>query len=230
MAGAQGPKLDLEAREAVFNKKIFKGSRGIVELFPVYHSEEECRMVRFPMFPHFRWFSDFSSAGPLNRERNCIVYPINAVSYKQYGIAKDLHNKYPHEDTARRRLYKLSRCITGDRSDPGSIRIQAPGEGVKLPHLIALVIQFGFGPPIEENEIAAQAVTTSRDVHYSDGLQQDTAANRLEYFKMCINKVIVFAMGCKDIDRLIIPAGIGHGGVANTRWSDLYLPIIQKYV
>ena len=160
---------------------------------------------------------------------NFLVYAVNSVGCDAFGIVKDLHELYPHEHvySRRTRLYHLSRAVQGSRDTPGNLIVQPPPEGENLPHLIACVVQYGWGDAIDGNLKARRAVETSQDLHYVEGLKEDTCENRLRYFKTCLKKLTTLAMGHKEVEKIIIPEGMGCRGKAGDEWRKHYLPAIE---
>lgn len=165
-----------------------------------------------------------------NKPENFLIYPVNSIACNYTGAAKDLNAIYAHENvySRRQRLYNLSRAVMKCRDEPGSLIVQPPHQGdMTSPHLIACVTQFGWGSSIDVNEIAKQSVSSSRDKHYVAGLIQDTTVNRRQYFQSCMKKLTTLAMGHKDVEKLILPEGIGCSGKVNDEWEDNYLPVIR---
>lgn len=161
--------------------------------------------------------------------RNFLVYAVNAIACDAFGLVKDLHQVYRHESaySCRKRLYNLSRATVSTRDVPGNLIVQEPAETVQSPSLIACVSQFGWGASIEDNAKAVQAVNTSQDWHYVQGLKEDTKVNRRHHFKTCMKKIAALAMGHKDVEKIIIPEGMGCRGKLDEEWREHYLPAIE---
>lgn len=161
--------------------------------------------------------------------RNFILYAVNSIACENIGIVKDLHELYPYEGayTNRQRMYTLSRATLQTRDEPGRIIVHEPPESSDSPHLIACVTQFGYGEPIERNQRARQAVTTSQDRHYVEGLKEDTQANRRRYFQACLKNVAVLAMGHREVEKIYIPEGLACSGRTGEEWEHYYLPAIN---
>ena len=87
--------------------------------------------------------------------------------------------------------------------------------------------QYGWGEAIECNEKARQAVTTSKDLHYVAGLKMDTASNRRQYFLNCLKKIVILAMGNNEVERIIVPEGMGCRGQRLEEWHSHYLPMLE---
>ncbi len=175
-----------------------------------------------------------------HRRDTCIVYQVNAVSCNLYGIAKDLNACYPHEHavSSRHRLSFVDRAIRWDRDVPGNILIQHPVRGAQetsedgeiestLPTLIAMVTQFGY-KPFDNTKETNDRLNQSRDFHYVEGVKNDIYENRLIYFKECINKLVSYVTNSKFIKQVVIPAGLGQSGRCDTKWNNVYLPIIHS--
>ena len=179
----------------------------------------------YPLKIQYGSLSDSS----FNHPGNGLVYPVNAVACDSHGLTRDLHSLYKFAKVyaGRRRLYHLARAITHDRDTPGTIVIERAEKCESSPHLIAMAVQYAWGPPIEENELSRSIMKTTLDCHYAQGLKDDTKVNRMEYFKTCVKKLTIFAMGCPDLERLIIPAGIGIEGGVHQDWKDNYIPVLQ---
>lgn len=160
---------------------------------------------------------------------NFLVYAVNAIGCDEFGLVKDLHQVYRHESvySRRKRLYSLSRAVVSSRDAPGNLIVQEPLETDNSPSLIACVTQFGWGASIEDNVKAMQAVNTSKDWHYTQGLREDTKPNRRHHFKTCMKKLATLAMGHKDVEKIIIPEGMGCRGKLDEEWREYYLPAIQ---
>ena len=169
------------------------------------------------------------SDATFNHPGNGLVYPVNAVACDAHGLTGELHSLYNFAKVyaRRRRLYHLARAVRDDRDPPGTIVVERSQECDTSPHLIALVLQYAWGPPLEDNQLSESIMKTTLDCHYAQGLKDDTKANRLEYFKTCVKKLTIFAMGCHGLERLLIPAGIGLGGRTDQEWEDKYIPILQ---
>ncbi len=165
------------------------------------------------------------------RDRRCyIIYSVNAVSTEPSGIARDLKTIYPYENThaARKRLYSLHRATADTRDDPGRIIIHAPPTGsVNLPHLVACVTQYGWGEAVEGNEKARQAIATSKDLPYVEGLKMDTSVNRRQHFQNCLKKIALLAMANAEVEQIIIPEGLGCRGRCQDEWRNNYLPMVE---
>ena len=164
-----------------------------------------------------------------HRGKNCLLYAINSVSCKPYGVCKDLHEKYPHEDsvTSRTSLTFVSRARRCDRDIPGDIILQrSPHES--SPHLIAMITQFGYGQPYVGSVEDIRRLALSMDYHYVEGIKQDTENKRVKNFQECIKKIIIFALGCDGLESIIIPAGVGTRGNCGQLWNSQYLPILQN--
>ena len=165
------------------------------------------------------------------RDRRCyIVYAVNAISIDPYGIAKDLKEIYPYENThdVRKRLYSLPRATVESRDEPGCILIHGPPAITdNLPHLIACVTQYGYGEAIDSNERAQLAMTRSKDLHYANGLKMDTVENRRQSFQDCLKKIVGLAMDDNNVERVIIPEGLGCRGQCQNEWHTVYVPMLE---
>lgn len=89
------------------------------------------------------------------------------------------------------------------------------------------MVQYGWGASIDENEKAKHAVETSRDLHYVEGLKEDTCENRPRYFITCTKKLTTLPLGHKDVEKIIIPEGMGCRGKGGDEWQNHYLPAIE---
>ena len=167
------------------------------------------------------------------KERRCtIAYAINAIACDPFGIVKDLNNLYTHERslTSRKRLSAVHRATRDSRGEPGQIIIQNPAvDSEDSPTLVACVTQFGWGDELENNERAQQALNSSRDYHYIDGLKKDTGNDRLANFQKCLNKLAILAMGDRDMEKIVFPEGIGRRGKTDDVWQKNYLPLLQSF-
>ena len=175
----------------------------------------------------------FASGSVIDAEyrkpKTCILYSVNSIMCKPFGVCKALHDKYAHEDavTSRRSLTFVSRARRIDRDMPGEIILQrSPDE--TSPHLIALVTQFGYGDPYNDDVDENKKLAASTDYHYVNERKEDTEDNRLKHFQACIKKIIIFALGCEDLDTIVLPNGIGNRGLCNNLWKTKYLPVIQN--
>lgn len=164
------------------------------------------------------------------RRTEFLVYGVNSVSCDPCGIVQDLQSVYPYEKTytGRKRLYSLLRGEINSRDEPGSIIVHEPPAEENSPHLLVCVTQYGWSESTESNAKAQQAVTTSSDHHYVEGLGGDTRASRRAGFQTCMKKVAILAMGHREVEKVIIPEGIGRRGRSGEEWQEHYLPWIQS--
>ena len=162
--------------------------------------------------------------------RNFLVYGVNAIGCDPCGIVQDLQSIYPYEKTytGRKRLYSLSRAVINSRDEPGSVILHKPPEGENSPHLLACVTQYGWGESIESNVKAHHALKTSRDLHYVEGLRGDTRVSRRASFQTCMKKVAILAMGHREVEKIVIPEGVGCRGRCDEEWQEHYLPWVQS--
>ncbi len=165
------------------------------------------------------------------RDRRCyIAYAVNAVSTEPCGIARDLKTIYPYENThaARKRLYSLHRATADTRDEPGHTIIHVPPIGsVNLAHLVASMIQYGWGEAIEGTEKARQTIATSKDLLYVEGLKMDTSANRRQHFQNCLKKIVLLAMANTKMEQIIIVEEMGCRGHCQDKWTNNYLPMVE---
>ena len=138
---------------------------------------------------------------------NCLIYAINSAGCDACGLVKDLHHVYADETVYSRRkhLYKFSRTMVSSRVAPGTLIVQAPLEEDNAPHLIACVMQFGWGEAVGDNHCAREAVNSSSDGHYVAGLRAQTNLNRRQHFKTCLKKLATLVMRHKDVENVYFP-------------------------
>ena len=93
----------------------------------------------------------------------CLVFGVNASSYKLSGIAKDVREKYAYADVfeGRRQLHNLNRCVWYDRPSVGSIIVKEPPAESNYPYVTALVLQYGPGEWTENNPAAQYHLITA---------------------------------------------------------------------
>lgn len=160
----------------------------------------------------------------------CIVFGINASSFKLGGIAGQIKDTYNYANVfeGRRQLYNLNRAIQCDRGIVGDIVTKPPPTDTEnRPHIIGMITQFGAGDSMEYNPTAKYSIENSRDVTYVEGLKLDTNLKRVENFRHCMEKAVEYVIEKQTIDNVLLPSGIGKRGMVNEEWNTKYLPIIK---
>ena len=163
----------------------------------------------------------------------CIVTCTNAITCKNFGLAKYISDTYPYVNVASLR-YSNGRGIAqrSDRGVEGSIIIEGPADyQINLPSIATLITQYGIGKPFEVNEVSAKVARFTKDTDHACRLQLDTTLNRVKKFEDCLLN-LRSDMGkekFKDIKVILIPVGIACGGVMNIDWVDYYLPLIHNF-
>ena len=170
----------------------------------------------------------------LNKDDTLLVYGHNAIGCKNFGIAKDIVDKYPYSDVAGlRNKDTMTTYIAAEenRGREGSCIINSPPLYIKGPKTATLISQYGFSKSIENNPITQKIVKRCKQMSYVRHLQADTQDNRLNYFNKCL-----FSLARKvtddseftDIKNIILPLGIGRG-IVDEFWLCYYFPIINQF-
>ncbi len=174
----------------------------------------------------------------MQREREIF----NEEENDEKDAESDIHSKKLYAPKKRRKR-KMQKVVSSDKeirekeaeNDIPERRGEEEGIAISLEeeeeenssYLVACVTQFGRRAAIDDNSKARLAVNTSRDWHYVTGLGKDTKINCRHYFKTCMKKLSVLAMEHKEVEKNIIPAGLGCRGRLDKEWQEYYLPKIQ---
>ena len=185
--------------------------------------------------PHFKLAHERISSEIFDRKHVCIVIPSNSITCKNFGIVRDVVQKYPYGDVAGLRYSHTTWgniAVLEDRSPEGSVHINQPPIYRREGATIATIItQYGMGECVEENVRAKQIVETSDDILYTSRLKCDTLQNRIIYFD---NSLFNLSRQLKKpefdhIRQVVIPAGIGRRGKMDNIWLTRYFPIITNF-
>ena len=184
--------------------------------------------------PRFKLAHSRISEDEYNNEDVLIVVSSNSVSCKNFGLTRDVVQKYPYADVAgiRRPPHTWhNTAVLEDRSPEGSVYINQPPIYRSGPTVATLITQYGVGKSVEENPYAKQIIERSGDFLYTSRLENDTLQNRIIYFDKCLLKLASYLK--KDefnhIKRVVIPAGIGRQGKMDNIWLTKYLPILGNF-
>ncbi len=136
--------------------------------------------------------------------------------------------RFIHTRMQLERDYSLHRTTADTREEQGRIIIHAPQtRSVNLPHLVACVTQYGWGEAVEGNEKARQAIATSKDLLYVEGVKIDTSVNRRQHFQNCLEKIALLAMANTEVEEIIIQEGMECKGRCQDEWKNNYLPMVE---
>lgn len=164
----------------------------------------------------------------------CLIVNNAAIGSEKYGIVKDIYGKYPYGDiiSTRDKLKNPTRAVLTDRKKPGSLVLcKPPGyPSTNLPCIGNITAQFGYGLEIENNEKVQRLLNIAGDDHFIENVQVDTADNRIQYFKTCIETLKLQAILRENdtIMEYILPLGIGRRGIADEIWMRFYFSEIQE--
>ena len=162
----------------------------------------------------------------------CIVSYTNAIACKNFGLVKCIAETYPYGNVAGLR-YSNDRGISqrSNRGVEGTAIVDMPADHHNLPTIATLITQYGIGKPFESNEISEKVAKYTKDADHATRLQSDTRLNRIKKFDDCLLNLRsdLGSAEYKDIKVILIPVGIGCGGVMNIDWVDYYLPLIDNF-
>ena len=169
----------------------------------------------------------------LNQEEVMLVYAVNSVGCKNYGLNADLVEKYPYCDFAGRRYCDSDlKCVAQecDRTPEGLCFVRTPPLYIKGPKIAVLVTQFGIGKPYEENNLARKIVVNCTQETFVRHLRRDSSDNRLIYFNNALKSLSASlkSNAHPDTTKVILPIGIGCS-VVSERWLCRYYEIIKKF-
>ena len=165
----------------------------------------------------------------------CLVTAINAVSCKNYGLAKDVVSLYPYADVAGIRYTKpgVSYACQRDRGTTGTVILNDPPseEHTDDPVVATLITQYGIGDSIETNLYARNSVQYSLDLHHVNNLREDTEDKRLTDFCSSMKELKEKLSKCEfdHIEYVLLPLGIGRRGKIDKMWLAYYLPCIFTF-
>ena len=184
--------------------------------------------------PRFKLAHSRISEDKYNNEDVLIVVSSSSVTCKNFGLTRDVVQKYPYADVAGNRRPPCTWYNTAmleDRSPEGSVYINQPPIYRSGPTVATLITQYGVGKPVEENPYAKQIIERSGDVLYTSRLENDSLQNRIIYFDKCLLKLASYLKNSEfnHIKRVIIPAGIGRQGKMDNIWLTEYLPILGNF-
>ena len=162
------------------------------------------------------------------------MHSTNAIGCKNYEISSDLVKKYPYCDIAGFRYTDTDlRYIARkqERSEEGTCYIHSPPLYSKGHKIATLITQYGLGNPYEKNKLAQKIVGNCEQESFAHHLRMDTIENRLTYFN---RRLFFLGRMMKQIEyisikKIILPIGIGHGGVDEI-WLNRYYDIICKFI
>ena len=163
----------------------------------------------------------------------CLVTYTNAITCKNFGHAKALAEAYPYGNVAGLR-YTNDRGIAqpSQRGVEGTVVIDKPGNHLhNYPTIATLITQYGIGKPIELNDISGRVARYTKDKDHAKRLQLDTNLNRMKKFDDCLLHLRgeMTKVENSDIKLIVIPVGIGRGGVMDDEWVAYYLPMIHDF-
>ena len=184
---------------------------------------------------HFKLIHGRISDDIFDKEHVCIVNSNNSIGCKNFGITRDIVQKYPYADIAGLRFPQPgwgSIAALEDRSPEGNVYINQPPIYRQGSATVATIItQYGIGACVEENMYAKEIIERSGDMLYTSRLKCDTLQNRIIYFdKSLFNLSTQLKKPEFDhIKQVIIPAGIGRRGKMDNIWLRRYFPIISSF-
>ena len=189
--------------------------------------------------------------------RTCIVVPCNSITLKNYGATRVVVEKYPYGDVAglRQPIPGGSVSCYRDRQLPGQIIVKRPEpiefpsaqlldensqrllekkifENEEKPHICTIISQYCIGEAIDcNNSISTSMLNQEQFEVVKEQIQGDTRYNRVLYFNKSLTKLAkLIKTGKLDVENVVFPIGIGHGGCSlKTYWLKKYIPLINYF-
>ena len=189
---------------------------------------------RLPMKPSFDVRFGRVTDDIYNKCGVCIVVNHNCVSYTNFGMCKDIVEKYPYADLASRRRVDAKNKLVAKREDwsnLGSYHLTEPSLDESGPHIATIVSQFFPGRDRYENNLTKQIINNSDDLELVNHLLKDTYENRKNAFSdalYLLSTALCSGNYCY-VNKVIIPFGLGRRGRIDEEWLNDYLPVINSF-
>nr|BDT62207.1 MAG: wsv206-like protein [Penaeus semisulcatus majanivirus] len=157
------------------------------------------------------------------RKKNvCICQQCNCITLKPHGLSADIVKhlgEYANSYGRRRAKPNTVNTATLEtRAEPGTVDFC---EGT--PCVANLFAQFFYGSSSRVQYLSRKYL----DPHIREGVNNDTAAKRLMYFKSCLNNLMVDLRNKYTyIDTVVFPHRIGCG-MAGGSWADYQNVLLQ---
>ena len=141
------------------------------------------------------------------------MYTHNAIGCKNFGVAKDIIEKYSYSDIAGlRNTDPIVKYIAFEdyRGQEGTCLIKSPPLYMKGPKIATMISQYGLSKSIENNPISQKIVKRCKQQSYVRHLRADTQDNHLNYFNKCLFSLarMITESEFTDIKNIILPLGI----------------------
>ncbi|XP_063599071.1 uncharacterized protein LOC134775469 isoform X2 [Penaeus indicus] len=166
-----------------------------------------------------------------------LVQILNCVAVRPHGLSEVLAKKYPYSDlySSRRQIKNYNRSVVEDRPRPGTIGICRPKTPFRGPIVVDVFGQFYMGKERNRNLMNKRLAKTLQDTNNSserdpellEGLIEDTADNRIRWFREALEQLAKQVME-EDIKHVVFPYCIGCG-LAGGNWERNYHPAIKKF-
>ena len=152
--------------------------------------EEKNKMGDFTL--HFKLAHGRIADDIFNKQHICIVVSTNSITCKNFGMVRDIVQKYPYADVAGLSYSHPGwgdTAVLEDRSPEGSVYINQPPIYQHGATVATIISQYGIGECVEENTRAKEIIEKSADILYTSRLRHDTLQNRITYFDKSLFKL-----------------------------------------
>lgn len=158
-----------------------------------------------------------------------LVQIINCVAVRPHGLSEILAKAYPYCDSysCRKSIRDLNRAVREDRPQQGTIKICHPTRP-HAPTVINVCGQFYMGKEFRKNVHAKRIINKLDDDHLLRGIQEDTAANRIKWFREGLAALSKDIPEKINVSKVVFPSYIGCG-LAGGDWLNNYLPAIKYF-